>query len=70
MKDFTNYFLQEGPGIWICVQSVAMNARKGRVEIQQGSRFTLMPRFIHLQLPDLLDAIYDEQHARPSSIES
>ena len=61
MRQFIKHFRREGVGVWVCVAPATLDLPQGRVQVAEGSRFTLGTMFMNIEIASLLEAEYQRQ---------
>ena len=64
MRQFIKHFRREGVGVWVCVAPATLDLPQGRVQVAEGSRFTLGTMFMNVEIASLLEAEYERQRRR------
>ena len=67
MRQFIKHFRREGVGVWVCIAPATLDLPQGRVQVAEGSRFTLGTMFMNIELASLLEVEYQQQQNRPPS---
>ena len=58
MDKFIKHFRREEAGIWVCVSAATLQLPEGRIQVAEGTRFTLGTMFMNLEIAALLEAEY------------
>jgi len=58
MDRFIKHFRREGVGVWVCVSPATLQLPEGRVQVAEGTRFTLGTTFMNLEIAAMLEAEY------------
>ena len=58
MDQFIKHFRREGAGVWVCVSPATLHLPEGRIQVAEGTRFTLGTMFMNLEIAAMLEAQY------------
>jgi len=58
MDKFIHHFRREGAGVWVCVSPATLELPEGRIQVAEGTRFTLGTTFMNLEIAAMLEVQY------------
>jgi hypothetical protein len=66
MDKFIHHFRREGAGVWVCVSPGTLQLPEGRIQVAEGTRFTLGTMFMNVEIAAMLEAQYAKnQESQP-----
>ena len=61
MDKFIKHFRREGAGVWVCVAPATLQLPEGRIQVAEGTRFTLGTMFMNVEIAAMLEAQYAKE---------